>query len=434
MRLVNRNLPQVVPRGVYNLCGLCHPSMVQWRNPPSFGDCRKLDSWEKAGAAISVAPPDCAAGCSRWYEANRRDLPWRGTRDPYAIWVSEIMLQQTRVAAVVDRYRAFMARFPTVAALARAAEQEVLALWSGLGYYRRARMLHQAARSWWETSGGDAAVNRGRAASVARHWRLHRGSHRQHRAWRGGGRRGRQRGAGPLPAGGVGCIGRSREVRAPAKIGGLAAQLLDPVRPGDFNQAMMELGATVCLPRNPTMPECPLWAACATRGEHKTAPRARMRNPGCGLRALRSRGAGAQARGAAGTASRGGNGHARPVGVARVARSGCSRLTSCDDSPPRHHAGQLPGAHPHGCGAGNRALDVANRASAAGFRSAELPRMALTGPGAQGALRAHYAGRMALRMPAFAAGAPNEPSLSVVIRAAHVIAAVRCTPACSDAR
>jgi A/G-specific adenine glycosylase len=81
-----------------------------------------------------------------WYAENRRDLPWRRTPDPYAIWVSEIMLQQTRVAVVVERYQAFMERFPTLVSLALAGEQEVLALWSGLGYYRRARMLHKAAQ------------------------------------------------------------------------------------------------------------------------------------------------------------------------------------------------------------------------------------------------------------------------------------------------
>src|SRR5947209_1806312 len=86
------------------------------------------------------------AALLEWYEHNRRDLPWRGSRDPYAIWVSEIMLQQTRVAVVMERYNAFMSRFPTVFALAAAPEQEVLALWSGLGYYRRARMLHKAAQ------------------------------------------------------------------------------------------------------------------------------------------------------------------------------------------------------------------------------------------------------------------------------------------------
>ena len=81
-----------------------------------------------------------------WYERCRRDLPWRRSRNPYAIWVSEIMLQQTRVAVVVERYQAFMARFPTLLSLALATEEEVLALWSGLGYYRRARMLHKTAQ------------------------------------------------------------------------------------------------------------------------------------------------------------------------------------------------------------------------------------------------------------------------------------------------
>src|SRR5271157_2224121 len=82
----------------------------------------------------------------RWYDENKRDLPWRGSRDPYAIWVSEIMLQQTRVTVVVERYQAFLKRFPSLMSLALATEEEVLALWSGLGYYRRARMLHKAAQ------------------------------------------------------------------------------------------------------------------------------------------------------------------------------------------------------------------------------------------------------------------------------------------------
>src|SRR5579875_1072446 len=83
---------------------------------------------------------------SAWYRQNARDLPWRRTRDPYAIWVSEIMLQQTRVAAVVEYYQRFIEQFPTMEALAAAPEERVLALWSGLGYYRRARMLHHAAK------------------------------------------------------------------------------------------------------------------------------------------------------------------------------------------------------------------------------------------------------------------------------------------------
>ena len=81
-----------------------------------------------------------------WYARSRRDLPWRRNPDPYSIWVSEIMLQQTRAAVVVERYQAFLERFPTLVSLALAPEEEVLALWSGLGYYRRARMLHKAAQ------------------------------------------------------------------------------------------------------------------------------------------------------------------------------------------------------------------------------------------------------------------------------------------------
>src|SRR5271169_6024600 len=81
-----------------------------------------------------------------WYDANRRDLPWRGDADPYRVWVSEIMLQQTRVAAVLDHYARWMKRFPTVQILAAAREHSVLALWSGLGYYHRARRLHHAAK------------------------------------------------------------------------------------------------------------------------------------------------------------------------------------------------------------------------------------------------------------------------------------------------
>src|ERR1700691_2078408 len=90
-----------------------------------------------------------------WYDHGHRDLPWRRNCDPYAIWVSEIMLQQTRVAVVVERYQAFMARFPTLVSLALAPEQDVLALWSGLGYYRRARMLHKAAGFVAAHLGGD---------------------------------------------------------------------------------------------------------------------------------------------------------------------------------------------------------------------------------------------------------------------------------------
>jgi A/G-specific adenine glycosylase len=212
-----------------------------------------------------------------WYTSHRRDLPWRHSRDPYAIWVSEIMLQQTRVAVVVERYLVFMDRFPTVVSLALASEQDVLALWSGLGYYRRARMLHKAARfvtshregaSLPTTSAelrllpGIGAYTAAAIASIAHGERVAVIDGNVERVlcrlqgWDAGSRSG------------------GADVRH--KIEARAAELLDPGHPGDFNQAMMELGATVCTPRNPRCLACPLAIDCRTRGEHKTQPRPRM--------------------------------------------------------------------------------------------------------------------------------------------------------------
>jgi A/G-specific adenine glycosylase len=209
----------------------------------------------------------------QWYERNKRDLPWRRTSDPYAIWVSEIMLQQTRVAAVIERFEAFIARFPTVTALAAAPEQDVLAMWSGLGYYRRARMLHQGAHYVVERLGGTVP----RSALELRELP----------------------GVGGYTAAAVASIAFGEAIavvdgnveRVLCRIAGwssdgtaarrraiekAAAQLLDPQRPGDFNQAMMELGATVCLPRNPLCLTCPLAESCRTRGEHKKTSRPSM--------------------------------------------------------------------------------------------------------------------------------------------------------------
>jgi len=225
-------------------------------------------------------PTKVAAMRSRlleWYARNRRDLPWRQSADPYAIWVSEIMLQQTRVAVVVERYQKFMARFPTLVSLALAEEQKVLALWSGLGYYRRARMLHKAAQFVASHFGGNlperaeqlrvlpgiGAYTAAAIASIAHGERVAVVDGNVERVlcrvagWEAGSRKG----------GGA-------QLRR--KIEDLAGRLLDPARPGDFNQAMMELGATVCAPRNPQCLVCPLAAECKTRGEHKTPRRAPM--------------------------------------------------------------------------------------------------------------------------------------------------------------
>jgi A/G-specific adenine glycosylase len=237
--------------------------------------------------------PSLRAALLTWYHANKRDLPWRRTEDPYAIWVSEIMLQQTRVAAVIDHFKIFMDRLPTVTALALASEQEVLALWSGLGYYRRARMMHKAAQSLVvnhqnalpSTSAdlrklsGIGAYTSAAIASIA---------HGEPIAVVDGNvERVICRLAGWEEASGAGATAQDRE------IGSLANRLLDPAHPGDFNQAMMELGATICLPRNPQCTACPLFTGCKTRGEHKTTPRPKMQSRPIGyalvLRKTRSR-------------------------------------------------------------------------------------------------------------------------------------------------
>jgi A/G-specific adenine glycosylase len=195
----------------------------------------------------------------RWYDTNKRDLPWRVTKDPYLIWLSEIMLQQTRVAVVKEYYPSFVKRFPRVAVLASARISSVLAVWSGLGYYRRARKMHAAAREIVRDRGGQfprtatelkrlPGIGRYTAAAVAS---IAFGE--------------------PVPVvdGNVERVltrlfGRKLETGAAWE---LAGQVLDPTRPGDFNQAMMELGATVCLPRQPLCDSCPMHGWCTARGE-----------------------------------------------------------------------------------------------------------------------------------------------------------------------
>jgi len=217
-----------------------------------------------------------------WYDANCLDLPWRRTRDPYAIWISEIMLQQTRVATVIERFQDFLRNFPTVTSLAKASEQDVLALWSGLGYYRRARMLHEAAkvvarehrgimpRTAVALRGlpGIGAYTSAAVASIAFGEKI--------AVVDGNVERVIQRLAG------WGSDSRKDQSELAREINLRAGILLDPTRPGDFNQAMMELGATVCLPKKPLCLTCPLGYACETRGEHPTPQRAPMRSQDSG--------------------------------------------------------------------------------------------------------------------------------------------------------
>lgn len=208
----------------------------------------------------------------RWYDLHKRDLPWRGEKDPYKIWVSEIMLQQTRVAVVLDRYSRFLKRFPTVRALAAARVSSVLAEWSGLGYYRRARALHTAAGIVAREHGGrlpqSAAalahlpgIGRYTAAAVAS---IAFGE------------------AVPLVDGNVERVlqrvyGPSL-VRTQKDCWRHAGQLLHTERPGDFNQALMELGATICLPAAPLCSRCPLAQLCRGRKQFSSPPRVQRTN------------------------------------------------------------------------------------------------------------------------------------------------------------
>lgn len=196
-----------------------------------------------------------------WYDKERRDLPWRRVSDPYRIWLSEIMLQQTRVAAAIPYYERFLARFPDVASLAAAREEDALAAWSGLGYYSRARSLHKAARQVAAAGGfprdldglralpGVGAYTAAAVASIA--FGL------PHAAVDGNVVRTLARLAGEK--------GEVGAARVRQRLEDAAARLLDRRRPGDFNQALMELGATVCLPRQPRCPVCPLASFCTAR-------------------------------------------------------------------------------------------------------------------------------------------------------------------------
>ncbi|HEY0785317.1 MAG TPA: A/G-specific adenine glycosylase [Acidobacteriaceae bacterium] len=228
-----------------------------------------------------AAPEGAALALLAWFDRHQRDLPWRRTRDPYAIWVSEIMLQQTRVAAVLDHYARWMARFPTIPSLAAASLADVLALWSGLGYYRRARFLHAGAQAVVAEHGGQlprtaiglraipgigeytsaaiASIAFGEPVAVV-------DGNVERVVLRLAGL-GQPAGAPDLAA------TAAKTARAVRRI---ANSLLLPERPGAFNQAMMELGATVCLPRGPLCLACPVQQWCHTRGEHRTTPRAPM--------------------------------------------------------------------------------------------------------------------------------------------------------------
>ncbi len=198
-----------------------------------------------------------SASLLAWSRANRRDLPWRSTRDPYAIWVSEVMLQQTRVSTVVPYYARFLERFPSVHCLAEAPVGDVFACWSGLGYYRRARLLHRGAgeirdrgglpstREQWLGVSGVGDYTAGAVASIAF-----------------------GQAVGAVDGNVARVLARWFAIDDDMKGAGLrrarilADALVPSAAPGDWNQALMELGATVCTPSDPACGACPVRALC----------------------------------------------------------------------------------------------------------------------------------------------------------------------------
>jgi A/G-specific adenine glycosylase len=191
-----------------------------------------------------------------WYDKNHRDLPWRKTRDPYAIWIAETMLQQTQVTTVSPYFERFLGEFPTVRALHRAPLGKVLALWSGLGYYRRAENLKKSARRIVGDHGGRLPSNyeallalpgvgdytAGALMSIA--------FQKRYPAIDGNARR---------------VLRRLFNLREDKELREVAARLVPMSRPGAFNQGLMELGATICLPNEPRCPRCPIAFDCAIR-------------------------------------------------------------------------------------------------------------------------------------------------------------------------
>lgn len=227
---------------------------------------------------LPIPVREFAARLLSWYADHKRDLPWRDTPDPYRVWVSEVMLQQTQVKTVLPYYKKFLRIYPTLQALAKAEESEVLSSWSGLGYYSRARRLHQAAQIVSERWGGEFPQDYSEALQLP--------------------------GIGPYTAGAIlsiahgeplpildGNIGRfftrylciedGPEQNTLPKLWKFLTQLVsEPSVAGnvsDFNQALMEIGSLVCVPRNPQCASCPLAQSCAARraGLQTTLPRPR---------------------------------------------------------------------------------------------------------------------------------------------------------------
>lgn len=214
-----------------------------------------------------------------WYRQNRRDLPWRREKDPYKIWVSEVMLQQTRVETVIPYFQRFMKRFPTLSDLAAASEEEVLKEWEGLGYYSRIRNLHAAVKEVQAKYDGHVPAQKEDISQL--------------------------KGVGPYTAGAVLSIAYGQpepavdgnvmrvfsrwymieddiaQMKTRKAMERIASRLIPPEAPGDFNQALMELGATVCLPTSPCCLLCPVQEECRAlaTGKQTEFPRKKKKKP-----------------------------------------------------------------------------------------------------------------------------------------------------------
>ncbi len=221
---------------------------------------------------LPLVPQELSRRLLAWYDREQRRLPWRGHPDAYAVWVSEIMLQQTRVETVIPYFERWLQRFPTIQSLANASQQEVLSLWEGLGYYSRARNLHKAAQVVAVDLGGQLPHERAELQKLP--------------------------GIGAYTAGAIASIAFGRDeaaldgnirrvlarvfaVRTPARspagekeLWDLARRCLPPGRAGDYNQALMDLGSALCTPRSPQCLLCPLSEICAGRqlGLQETLP------------------------------------------------------------------------------------------------------------------------------------------------------------------
>jgi A/G-specific adenine glycosylase len=223
----------------------------------------------------------------RWYSANRRRLPWRERPEPYRVWVAEIMLQQTQVATVLPYYERFLARFPGVEALASAGEEEVTALWSGLGYYSRARNLHRAARILMESHGGRVPAERAQLEALPGIGRYTAGAILsiafgiEEPIVDGNVRRFLSRLFLEPPAPGRSGRAAAMAPILPAQIEAWAHALVRGAPAADLNQALMEIGALICRPSAPLCPACPLASLCGARrlGAQERIPAPRRRRP-----------------------------------------------------------------------------------------------------------------------------------------------------------